>query len=165
MMLCALVVSAVLLAGPSSASAVTFPRCPTAHLRLDKTGESDGLSHRGINFALRNVGPTTCQLKGYPSLRLLGSMAQTMPTTVYHFGGPPGSAPVRTVVVKPWHRAFFSIYFAVSRPCPGAVYAWGIRFVAPFARSGLVWYAGRFDLCGPGPAQVGVSPLRAAPQF
>jgi hypothetical protein len=150
---------------PSSAVGSSVARCTTAHLRLDLTGEDDALSHRGLNFALRNVGPSTCSLMGYPSLRLLDATAHPMPTGAYHFGGPPGGPPPHRVVLHPWRRAFFTAYFAVSGPCPAAVYAWGFRFVPPAASSGLVWYEGRFDLCGPGPAQVGVSPLRASPQF
>ena len=69
------------------------------------------------------------------------------------------------MTLHPWHRAFFSMYFGVGGPCPAAVYAWGMRFTPPGARVGLAYYEGRFDLCGPAPASVGISPLRARPQF
>lgn len=153
------------IAAPSFASGSGPVRCATADLRLGFTGEDDALSHRGLNFALRNVGPTTCTLRGYVALHLLDSRARTMATSEYHFGGPPDSPPVRTVTLAPWHRAFFSMYFGVGGACPAAVYAWGMRFAPPGARAGLAYYEGRFDLCGPGPASVGISPLRARPQF
>lgn len=151
---------AVAFAAPSSGLASSTRPCSTSSLRLDKIGESDFTSHRGWIFALRNVGTATCRFKGYPAVRLLGRNAQPMSTTVSHFGGPP-----RTVVLSPWHRGFFAITFAVSGPCPSAVFAYGMRIVPPGASSPAVWYAGRFDLCGPAPASVSVSPVASRQQF
>lgn len=157
---CASFFAIVGLAVPSIGVASSTPRCSTAKLRLDKVGESDFTSHRGLAFAFRNVGTVTCHLKGFPSPRLLGSHAQAMRTRVSHFGGPP-----KTVVLHPWHRAFFAITFAVSGPCPAAVFAYGMRITPPARSAGLVWYAGRFDLCGPGPALLSISPVAFPRQF
>ncbi len=162
---CALALGAAVLSVPTRAFGAGPARCTTSQLRVDKTGENDATSHRGIEFALRNVSSTTCTLRGYPSMRLLDGAARSMPDSIAHFGGPPNGPAIHTVTLKPWHRAFFGIYFAVSGPCPAAVYAWGVRFTPPGAARGVVWYAGRFDLCGPGPARVQISPLRASPQF
>jgi Domain of unknown function (DUF4232) len=156
----AVLVSTVGFAVPASGVAASTPACSTSSLRLDKIGENDFTSHRGWDFAVRNVGPRTCHLKGYPVVRLLDANANAMPTTIGHFGGP-----AHTVVLAPWHRAFFSITFAVSGPCQSAVFAYGMRIVPPGASSGLVWYAGRFDLCGPAPASVNVSPVAFPRQF
>jgi hypothetical protein len=156
---------AVATTAPSYASGSAPPRCRTANLRIDQTGENNTLSHRGLNFALRNVGTATCTLRGYPTVRLLNSTAHTMATTEIHFGGPPNGPAIHTVTLHPFHRAFFTMFFAVSGPCPAAVFAWGMRFTPPAASSGLVFFEGKFDLCGPGPAQVQISPLRASPQF
>jgi hypothetical protein len=156
----AVMVFTVGFAVPASGVAASTPACSTSNLRLDKIGENDFTSHRGWDFAVRNVGPRTCRLKGYPAVRLLDSKANGMPTRIVHFGGP-----AHTVVLVPWHRAFFSTTFAVSGPCPAAVFAYGMRFVPPGASSALVWYAGRFDLCGPGPAVVSVSPVAFPRQF
>lgn len=155
----AVVLATVVFAAPSSGLAST-PRCATSNLRLDKVGENDFTSHRGWAFALRNVGTVTCYLKGYPGLRLLGRHARSMRTKVVHFAGP-----AHTVVLAPWHRAFFAVTFAVSGPCPAAVFAYGMRIVPPGASPRLVWYAGRFDLCGPGPAVLSVSPVAFPRQF
>jgi len=161
---CMLSLAAV--AVPTAALGSGPARCKTADLRVDFRGENDGLSHRGLNFALRNVAPTTCTLRGYVALRLLDRTAHPVATGEYHFGGPSaGGPPIHTVTLHPWRRAFFTMYFGVGGPCPAAVFAWGMRFTPPAAHSGLVYYEGRFDLCGPGPAQVGISPLRASPQF
>ena len=138
-------------------AAAAAPTCATANLRLDKIGENDFTSHRGWIFALRNIGSRTCQLKGFPKVQLLNAHAQPKPNTVSHFRGPP-----HTVVLTPWHRAFFATVYAVSGPCPGAVFAYAMRFTLPRAKGPrLVWYAGRFDLCGPGSPVVQVSPVAA----
>lgn len=156
----AFIVCAVGFAVPASGVAAATPTCSPSHMRLDKIGESDFTSHRGLNFAVRNVTPQTCRLKGFPAVRLLDATARAMPTTISHFGGP-----AHPVVLAPWHRAFFSVTFAVSGPCPSAVFAYGMRFVPPGASSGLVWYEGKFDLCGPGPAVVSVSPFAFPREF
>lgn len=145
---------------PASGIAAATPACSPSNLRLDKIGESDFTSHRGLNFAVRNVSPQTCRLKGFAAVRLLAANARAMPTVVGRFGGP-----ARLVLLAPWHRAFFSVTFAVSGPCPAAVFAYGMRFVPPGASAGLVWYEGRFDLCGPGPAAVRVSPFAFPREF
>lgn len=159
-LMCALMLGALVLVAPSSGLASSTPHCSASNLRLDRIGQNDFTSHRGWDFALRNVGTVTCQLKGYPAVRLLGRHAQSMPTRVVHFGGP-----AHTVILRPWHRGFFSVTFAVSGPCPAAVFAYGMRIVPPGALSRLVWYEGRFDLCGPGPALLSVSPVAFPRQF
>jgi hypothetical protein len=157
---CSVLLATVALSVPSIGFASSTPHCATSNLRLDKVGENDFTSHRGWIFAFRNVGAVTCHLKGYPGARLLGSHAQTMGTRIGHFGGLP-----HTVVLHPWHRAFFAITFAVSGPCPAAVFAYGMRITPPGGLPGLVWYAGKFDLCGPGPALLNVSPVAFPRQF
>ena len=157
---CVLALVVVALTMPAGGVAASVPICPTSNLRLDKIGENDYTSHRGWDFALRNVGSSTCHLKGYPSVGLLGATAQLLPTTIGHFGGPP-----HNVVLVPWQRAFFSVTFAVSAPCSAAVFAYGMAITPPMASPRLVWYAGRFDLCGPSPALVNVSPVAFPRQF
>lgn len=152
---------AIALARPTAGlAAASTPTCATSNLRLDKIGEDDFTSHRGWIFALRNVGPVTCQLKGYPRVRLLDADARPMPTTIGHFGGP-----AHVVVLAPWRRGFFATTYAVSGPCPAAVFAYGMGFTPPRARPRLVWYTGRFNLRGPGPAEVNVSPVASTRRF
>jgi hypothetical protein len=153
--------SAIALTRPAAGLAATStPTCAASKLRLDKIGEDDFTSHRGWIFALRNVGSDTCQLKGYPGVRLLNGQARPMPTRIIHFGGP-----AHAVVLAPWHRAYFATTYAVSGPCQSAVFAYGMGFGLPQASPNLVWYAGRFDLCGPAPANVSVSPVAAKRAF
>ena len=152
--------SAVAFARPTKAHTASTPTCATSHLRLDKIGDNDYTSHRGWIFALRNVGSRTCQLRGFPAVHLLDASARVMPTTIVHFGGP-----AHPVVLAPWRRAYLATVYAVSGPCPAAVFAYGMGITPPRARSPLVWYAGRFDLCGPGPAQVSISPVASTRQY
>jgi len=159
-MICALALSVAVFIVPASGVAASAPTCSTSNLRLDKIGENDFTSHRGWDFALRNVGSRTCHLKGYPSVGLLDATARPLPTDIGHFGGPP-----HNVVLAPWHRAFFSVTFAVSGPCSAAVFAYGMAITPPQASPRLVWYAGRFDLCGPAPASVNISPVAFPRQF
>ena len=156
---CALTLAAAKLAAASSGFGSSMPRCSSSNLRVDKVGEQGFTSHRSWDLALRNVGSTTCHLNGYPGVRLLDSRAGLMPTTVGHVAGPP-----HNVALHPWQRAFFSFTFATSGPCAHAVFAYGVRIIPPNA-SRLVWYAGRFDLCGPAPATVEVSPVMATRPF
>ena len=158
--ICVLALSAVAFTVPASGVAASVPTCSTSNLRLDKIGENDFTSHRGWDFALRNVGSRTCHLKGYPSVGLLDATARPLPTNMGHFGGPP-----HNVVLAPWHRAFFSVTFAVSAPCSAAVFAYGMAITPPAASPRLVWYARRFDLCGPSPALVNISPVAFPRQF
>jgi Domain of unknown function (DUF4232) len=155
-----LALTAVAFARSTKAHAASAPICAASALRLDKIGEDDYTSHRGWIFTLRNVGSRTCQMKGYPGVRLLDANARVMPTTVDHLGGPP-----HLVVLAPWQRAFFATVYAVSGPCPAAVFAYGMGITAPRSASRLVWYAGRFDLCGPGPAVVSISPVASTRQY
>jgi Protein of unknown function (DUF4232) len=148
------------LAVPSSAFGAPTPRCSTSDLRVDKVGEDDFTSHRSWDLALRNVGSTTCHLKGYPGAGLLDSVARSMATNVGHVAGPP-----HNVVLHPWQRGYFSFTFATSGPCSSAVFAYGVKIIPPNNSQRLVWYAGKFDLCGPSPARVTVSPVMSTRPF
>lgn len=151
--------TAGLIAPPSGFGAST-PRCAVANLRVDRIGTEGFTSHASWDMALRNVGSTACHLKGFPGVALLDNGARFMPTTVDHRFGPP-----RTVVLRPWQRGFFSFTYVTNGPCSRAVFAYGIQIIAPTALQRLVWYAGRFGLCGPAPAQVTVSPVLAKRPF
>jgi hypothetical protein len=153
-------IAVLALLAPSVSVGLSTPRCSVSNLRVDKVGEDDFTSHRSWDLALRNVAPTTCQLRGYPRVRLLDSRARLMPTRVDHVAGSP-----HTVVLRPWHRAFFTFTFATSGPCSRAVFAYGVRVIPPNASRRLAYYAGRFDLCGPPPAMVTVSPVMARRPF
>ena len=136
----ALVLAAGALSGPAIGSGGT-PRCSTAFLRLDFVRGQGFTSHRAWDFALRNTGPITCHLRGYPGVALLDSHAMLEGPSVVR-----RSAPVHTVVLKPWKRTFFTFVFTVAAPCSSGVNASGLQVFPPNSMRALRWY-GRFDVC------------------
>jgi hypothetical protein len=139
-LLAALALTACTLAAPAVASAAT-PRCLTSSLRLDFVRGQGFTSHRAWDFALRNTGSATCQLRGYPGVALLDRHARVEGPSVVRRG-----APVQTVVLAPWRRAFFTFVFTVAGPCPSGVRASGLQVFPPNARRALRWHQ-RFDVC------------------
>jgi hypothetical protein len=134
------ILAALALASPALASSAT-PRCSTSSLRLDFVRGQGFTSHRAWDFALRNTGPTTCHLRGYPGVALLDSHARVEGPSVVR-----RSASVQTVVLSPWKRAFFTFVFTVAAPCPSGVHASGLQVFPPNARRALRWHQ-RFDVC------------------
>lgn len=140
------------LAGPAIGAGET-PRCSTAFLRLDFVSGQGFTSHRAWDFALRNTGPATCHLRGYPGVALLDSHAMVEGPSVVR-----RSAPVHTVVLSPWKRAFFTFVFTVAGPCPSGVNASGLQVFPPNSMRALRWHR-RFDVCAG--SHPDVSPVRA----
>jgi hypothetical protein len=69
---------------------------------------------------------------------------------------------VRNVVLRPWHRAFFTFTYVVSGPCiPHFFRAAGIQVIPPDSSRRLVLYHGRFDIRSPSlGGHPGVYPVR-----
>ena len=142
---------AATIAVPAASSASGTPRCATSNLTLSFVRSLGATSHSGWDFALRNVGTATCQLRGYPGAGLLNGQAQLINVTVKR-----APYPVRTVVLHTWQRAFFTFYYTTSGPCvPHSFSAYGLQFYPPNATQRLVYYNGPFGLCDP---SVGGSP-------
>lgn len=140
------------LAAPAIGSGGT-PRCSTGFLRLDLVRGQGFTSHRAWDFALRNTGPATCHLHGYPGVALLDNHARVEGPSVARRSGT-----IQTVVLTPWKRAFFTFVFTVAAPCPSGVSASGLQVFAPNSVKALRWY-GRFDVCAS--SHPDVSPMRA----
>ncbi len=129
----------------AAALASSTPPCSPSRLRLETAGGQGFTSHRELDFALRNVGPVACHLKGFPGIGLLNAQANLLTTSVTHRGT---SQPA--VVLHTWHRAFFRFVYTVAAPCLPHFYSfYGLQVIAPAATQGLRWYAGgRLDVCG-----------------
>ena len=153
---CALVATIAL---PSVSSASVTPRCATSNLALSFVRSQAATSHRAWDFALRNVGPATCQLRGYPGAGLLNGQAGLINVAVKRV-----SSPVQTVVMHTWQRAFFTFTYVTSGPCiPHSFSAFGLQFFPPNATQRLVYYSGRFGLCNPSVGGFpGIYPVRAS---
>jgi hypothetical protein len=142
----ALIVSLVVVGAAAAGAASAPARCATANLRLDFVGGQGFTSHRAWDFALRNVGSTTCHLNGYPGVSLLDAHARPDGVTASRNT----AFPAKNVVLHPWQRAFFSFVFVVAGPClPHSFSAYGLQVFPPGSSRRLVYYAGRFDVCDP----------------
>lgn len=141
--------AAIGVVAPATASTARPPLCRVANLRLDKIGGQGFTSHHEWDFALRNVGSSSCRVQGYPALALLDAHAHRVAYTVQHH-----PSRTRAVVLATWKRAYFAFVYTVAGPCttqPPAI-AYGLQ-VAPHGVHGrLAYYAGRFALCGGGVA-------------
>lgn len=149
------------LASPSSGLGAATPRCATANLRLDFVNGQAALSHRIWTLSLRNVGATTCHLKGFPGVGLLDSRARPINDPVFR----ETNFKQKTVVLGPWGRAYFSFIYAVGAPClPHFFNAYGIEVFPPNSTQRLIYYRGRFDVCSASLSHPGVYPIRATVQ-
>jgi hypothetical protein len=139
------VLAAFAVAAPSnSLGAGGTPICATDNLRLDLVSSSAATSHQFWDLGLRNVGPQTCHLRGYPGVGLLDANANLINVTVARATG----HTVKSVVLHPWQRTTFTFEYVTSGPCiPHDFSAYGLRVIPPNDVHGLVWYAGKFDLC------------------
>jgi hypothetical protein len=155
-------------ANRASTPAASGPHdCAAAQLRLAYAGTDGATGHLEITFALRNVSPTPCRLRGYPAARLLSKSGAALPLRVQHGGGffPDSQRPPRPVIVISGGQARFGVSFvtnneyAHARTCRTAA---GVMSAAP-ASPGHWWRlslhgAPRIAPCGD---QLVVSPIHA----
>lgn len=151
--LIAMVGTLALIGFEAPAGLAAAPQCTTPNLSLEFARGQGATSHRFWDLALRNVGPATCELHGYPGVGLLDSGARLMSVPVDRKAGA-----VRTVVLHPWDRAFFTFSFTVSAPCAHGVFPFGIQVIPPNSTEWLRMYR-RFDVCGG--SRPSVTPVRA----
>jgi Domain of unknown function (DUF4232) len=145
-------VSAIVFATPATSLGAT-PLCTASSLSLEFSRDEAATSHRFWDLALRNVGSFSCHLRGYPGVGLLDAHANVMNVSVSRV-----SSPLRTVVLKPWDRAFFTFSFVVSGPCAHGIFPFGIQVIPPSGTVGLRRFR-RFDVCGG--SHPGVTAVRA----
>ena len=131
---------AIAIASPEESFGAT-PMCTTSSLALEFVNGQGATSHRIWNLALRNLGAVTCHLRGYPGVGLLSSSARLMNVPVDRV-----SSAVRTIVLHPWDRAFFTFAYVVSGPCAHGIFPFGIQVIPPNSTQGLRMYR-RFDVC------------------
>jgi Protein of unknown function (DUF4232) len=118
----------------ASAVSASWPQCRQAQLTMAATGEGAGLGHVGVLFTLHNTSSAGCRLEGYPSVLLLDSKGDALPTTVVRaVGGAylfPAVAP-HSVALAPGAVGSFDLQYydspvgaAASQPyataCPAA---------------------------------------------
>jgi Domain of unknown function (DUF4232) len=143
----AIVLVAGALALPALGAAGASSSCATAQLSLKFLGQQAATGHRFNDYAFKNGAAASCSLRGYPSAVLLDKRGHVIRTTgarVGHFT----ISRVRTVVVGPGKRAFFTFTWAAGAFCPGHAFTfYKLRVSPPGNARGFVWNLGRTSAC------------------
>lgn len=145
---------------PSSSTnpGTTAPNCSRSHLRLKFVEMQGATGHRYVEYAFKNIGASDCSLRGYPDLVLLNHSSTAMHGTRATVRHDPVS-PVKTVVIKPGKRAFFTFSWVDGGFCPGNSFAfYAIQVFAPKDLRGFVRHYGRTPACGGSPTVTRVRP-------
>jgi len=125
----------------------TAPNCVRFHMRLKFVDVRGTSADRHIDYAFENVGASTCSLRGYPKFVLLSSNNRALTesgTKVRH----DSVSPVRTVVVKPGKRTFFTLSWAGSSSCSGNTFTFpAFEVYAPKDRIGFERKLGNAVAC------------------
>lgn len=129
----AMLAVAALAVAPALGSATSTPRCEASSLRLEYVRTLGAASARDADFVLRNVGPQTCHLKGYPGVGLLNSHARLMSVKVDRAK----QFKPAIVVLHAWQRAFFTLHYESNAPCAAGIFPTGLQVIPPDSRQGL----------------------------
>ena len=133
---------------PPPAGTTTPPRCTRAHLRLKFVDMQGATGHRYIDYAFKNVGSSSCSLRGYPRASLLNKSGHRKTAARAQVGHDPVS-PVRTVVIKPGKRAFFTFTWVDGGFCPGNSFNfYGLRVAPPHDIGTFTRQFGKTPACG-----------------
>ena len=101
------------LLAPASSGGVGAPRCSTHQLRISVLDVQGATSHSYWDIALRNAGPGSCRLRGYPGVGLLDAHGRPIADEVRREPG----FPTPSVTVAPGRRAYFTFGDVVAGPC------------------------------------------------
>jgi hypothetical protein len=131
-------------AGRQAHAASTSPLCSAADLRLSLVRSHSAATVTYWDLVLRNSGPKTCRLRGYPTVHLLGPHGAPLPIRIARVIG----VPVRIVTVPPGHRAYFTVVYVPGRRCgQDRHYAYGLTAVPPGSVRALVIHRHRYAIC------------------
>jgi hypothetical protein len=145
--LVATALAAAALAGPAVGADSAVPPCSSAQLSLRFVGMSAATGHRFIDYAFKNTGARKCSLRGYPSAALLnkqGSVIHSSQAKVHRWP----LSKVRTVVIAPGKRAFFSFTWVDGAFCPGNSFTfYSLRVFPPKNAKSFRWHLGTTPTC------------------
>ena len=143
----AVVLAAGALAVPALGAGGAIPRCSTGQLHLKFVQEQGATGHRFIDYAYKNVGPAACSVRGYSSAALLdkhGHVIQSGHAKVSHWT----ISRVRTVVIGPGKRAFFTFTWVDGGFCPGHSFTfYRLRVSPPNSTAGFQRHLGKTATC------------------
>jgi hypothetical protein len=151
-------VAAALVVGPVSALAASgtkahttagTPKCSASQLHASIVDTQGALGTTYWDLALRNVGRTSCHMRGYPGVGLVDSNNGLINVLVER--NP--VSPVRTITVRPGQQAYFTFGYASEiGACTSHFSAHGIQIIPPNEFNRLVLRTNRFDVCTPSSA-------------
>jgi hypothetical protein len=97
----------------TTSTAAATGACRATQLTMATTGSSGAAGTIELTFSLTNTSGTTCPMRGYPGLQLLGSSGQDLPTTVLRGGGLSfENVPVTSVSLAPHQVAYFNLGYS-----------------------------------------------------
>jgi hypothetical protein len=118
--------------------------------------------HRDVDYAFKNVGAGNCSLRGYPRALLLRKSGRRLRGSRARVTHDPIS-PVRTVVIKPGKRAFFTFTWVDGGFCPGNDFTfYAVRVFPPHDLRGFVRHFGKTPACGSSAMVSAVRPKRSS---
>jgi hypothetical protein len=124
------VAAACALAASALGATPAVLQCSPAKLRLKFVALQLAAGRGYIDYAWSNAGTVTCSLRGYPPGVLLDRHGHAIPAAPATVALWPLSQ-VRTVLVGPGQRAFFTFTWGAGNFCPGRTFTFfGLR-VAP----------------------------------
>jgi hypothetical protein len=143
----AAVLATGVLAIPALGAGAATSRCSTSQLRLRFVQSQAATGHRFIDYAFKNAGAAACSLRGYPSAVLLdkhGHVIQSTDAKVGHWT----ISEVRTVVISPGKRAFFTFTWVDGGFCPGKSFSfYSLRVSPPNNAAGFQQHLGKTPTC------------------
>jgi hypothetical protein len=135
------------LVAPALGASAPVRQCKTAQLQLKFVDFQAATGHRFIDYAFNNAGKVKCSLRGYPSGALLDQHGNAITASPAIVTGWPLSL-LRTVVLSPGQRAFFTFHWVAGAFCPGRTFTfYGLRVAPPHDSSGLPWHRGMTLAC------------------
>jgi hypothetical protein len=141
------VLAAWCLAGPAAGSSSAVPRCSAAQLRVKFVDTQAAAGRVYVDYAFKNAGTGNCSLRGYPTVVLLDKQGQVIHSAHAEVGQFPAS-PIRTVVIGPGKRAFFTFRWGDGAFCPGRAFTfYGLRVSPPNNAVGFRSVLGKTSAC------------------
>jgi len=131
---------------PAGLAAPASVRGCSKSLALSYVRALNSAGHGQWDLALRNTSRSACSLRGFAAVHLQGPHGKVLRVRVTHSS----RTPVRTVVLAPGKRAFFTVEFPAAGPCGRRVFtAYGVLVRVGSYNAGLELPVGGVRMCAP----------------
>lgn len=144
----------------TSSGTTTTPYCTFADLSLKYIDTQGATSHRYVDYAFENVSKTACRLRGYPRIVLLNKSGHAIHHSWAKVTHDPVS-PIRTVVIKPGKRGYFTFTWVTGTACPGHFFTfYALRAYPPHDFKNFERHPGKTSPCNKSAKVTAVRPKR-----